>query len=45
MKQTKRVYDKRIRRVGNSYVITVPMEFINKFKLKIGDIVEVKFKK
>lgn len=40
-KKVKRVYDCRIRKVGNSYVITVPMELIEKYKLKVRDFVEV----
>ncbi|MEK6879553.1 MAG: AbrB/MazE/SpoVT family DNA-binding domain-containing protein [Nanoarchaeota archaeon] len=40
----KRVIDAMIRKVSNSYVITVPIETIKKFKLKQGDYIEVEFK-
>ena len=41
---TKRIIDAKLRRVANSFVITVPMNVVNRFKLKNGDFIEVAFK-
>jgi len=35
----KREFDAQIRKVGNSYVITVPAKIIKRFKLKEGKFV------
>ena len=35
----KRKFDVKLRKVGNSYVITVPAKIINRFKLKEGKFV------
>lgn len=32
----KRIFDAQIRKVGNSFVITVPSSIVKKFKLKQG---------
>jgi len=37
----KREFDAQIRKVGNSYVVTVPSITIKRFKLKEGQIVTV----
>lgn len=39
----KRKFDSRLRKVGNSYVITVPIETIERFNLELGDIIGVSF--
>ena len=41
----KRVYDAKIWKTGNSYVVTVPLSIIQKFKLKENDLVEITIKK
>jgi len=40
----KRTFDAMIRKVSNSYVVTIPMPFIKRFKLKEKDIIEVVLK-
>tara|TARA_B100001971_G_C17884409_1_gene379754 strand:- start:156 stop:293 length:138 start_codon:yes stop_codon:yes gene_type:complete len=30
----KRIFDSQLRKVGNSYVITIPITLVKKFKLK-----------
>jgi len=35
---------KKIRKVGNSFVITIPMDYINMHKLSQGDYLEMKIK-
>jgi antitoxin component of MazEF toxin-antitoxin module len=30
----KRKFDSKMRKVGNSYVVTIPKELINRFKIK-----------
>ncbi|NQV09312.1 hypothetical protein HQ529_05670 [Candidatus Woesearchaeota archaeon] len=37
----RRVFDARIRKVGNSYVVTMPSIIIRRFKLKQGDFLTV----
>ena len=39
----KRTFDARIRKVGNSFVITIPMDSIDRFELKEGDFVGITF--
>ena len=34
----KRTFDAKIRKVGNSFVITIPIETIERFKFKEGDV-------
>lgn len=40
---TKRIYDQKIRKVGNSHIITVPCNLIKKHKLRVGDFIKVVF--
>lgn len=40
----KRTIDAKVRKVANSYVVTIPMNIIKKFKIKEGDIIEVSLK-
>ena len=35
----KRTFDAKIRKVGNSYVVTIPIETVARFKLSEGDYV------
>jgi len=37
----KRKFDVRLRKVGNSYVVTVPKDTIDRFDLKEGDFIAV----
>jgi len=37
----KRKFDVKLRKVGNSYVVTVPREFVNRFELASGDFLAV----
>jgi putative addiction module antidote len=37
----KRIFDAKIRKVGNSYVITIPKDTIDRFEIKEGDFVGV----
>lgn len=37
----KREFDAQIRKVGNSYVVTVPSNIIKRFKLKQGKFVTI----
>ena len=41
----KRIYDAKIWKTGNSYVVTVPLSIIQKFKLKENDLVEITIQK
>jgi putative addiction module antidote len=38
-----RIFDAKLRKVGNSYVVTIPKDSIDRFKLKDGDYIEVSF--
>ena len=38
-----RKFDVRLRKVGNSYVITIPKDTIDRFKLKEGDYLTMNF--
>ncbi len=38
---TKRKFDVKLRKVGNSYVVTVPMDSIERFGLKEGDFLAI----
>ena len=40
----KRIIDAKIWKTGNSYVITVPINLVEKFKLKVGSFIEVSLK-
>ena len=37
----KRKFDVKLRKVGNSYVVTIPKDTIDRFELKEGDFVAV----
>jgi len=37
----KRKFDAKLRKVGNSYVITIPKDTIDRFNLKEGDFLAV----
>jgi len=37
----KRKFDAKLRKVGNSYVITVPKDTIDRFNLKEGDFLAI----
>lgn len=39
----KRKFDARIRKVGNSYVVTIPKDTIDRFNLEEGDYVAIDF--
>ena len=38
-----RIFDAKLRKVGNSYVVTIPKDSIDRFRLKDGDYIEVSF--
>jgi len=38
---SKRKFDVRLRKVGNSYVVTIPKDTIDRFELKEGDFVAI----
>lgn len=40
-KMPKRKFDAKLRKVGNSYVITIPKDTIDRFNLKEGDFLAV----
>lgn len=37
----KRIFDAKLWKTGNSYVVTVPLSVVKKFKLKENDLVEI----
>jgi putative addiction module antidote len=37
----KRKFDAKLRKVGNSYVITIPRDTIDRFELKEGDFLTI----
>jgi len=39
----KRKIDVKLRKVGNSYVVTVPKDTIDRFKLREGDYLAIDF--
>jgi len=39
----KRKFDVKLRKVGNSYVVTVPKDTIDRFNLKEGDYLAIDF--
>lgn len=43
IKMVKRKFDAKLRKVGNSYVVTIPMETIERFGLSEGDYLGVDF--
>lgn len=34
-----RTFDAKVRKVGNSYVVTIPIETVERFKLSEGDYI------
>ena len=38
---SKRKFDVKLRKVGNSYVVTIPMDTINRFDLEEGDYLAI----
>ena len=44
-KQIERTLDSKVWKCGNSFVITIPLSTVEKFKIKEGDILEVTIKK
>ena len=39
----KRKFDVKLRKVGNSFVVTIPKETIDRFKLEEGDYIAIDF--
>ena len=39
----KRKFDVKLRKVGNSYVVTVPIDTVNRFELEEGDFLALTF--
>ena len=39
----KRKFDVKLRKVGNSYVVTIPKETIDRFELEEGDFLAMNF--
>ena len=37
----KRKFDAKLRKVGNSYVITIPKDTIDRFELSVGDFLTI----
>ena len=37
----KRKFDAKLRKVGNSFVVTIPSDSVERFKLKEGDYIAV----
>ena len=40
---SKRKFDVKLRKVGNSYVVTIPKETVDRFELKEGDFLAINF--
>lgn len=40
---SKRKFDVKLRKVGNSYVVTIPKDTIDRFDLEEGDFIAVNF--
>ncbi len=38
---SKRKFDVKLRKVGNSYVVTIPMDTIERFSLNEGDLIAI----
>ena len=41
IKMPRRKFDVKLRKVGNSYVVTIPKDTIDRFELKEGDFVAI----
>ena len=39
----KRKFDVKLRKVGNSYVVTIPKDTVNRFRLEEGDYLAINF--
>ncbi|VVB78559.1 Antidote-toxin recognition MazE, bacterial antitoxin [uncultured archaeon] len=39
----KRKFDVKLRKVGNSYVVTIPKDTVDRFNLKEGDYLAINF--
>jgi len=39
----KRNFDAKLRKVGNSYVVTIPKDTIDRFKIEEGDYLAINF--
>jgi len=39
----KRKFDVKLRKVGNSYVVTIPKDTVDRFELKEGDFIALTF--
>jgi len=39
----KRKFDVKLRKVGNSYVVTIPKDTVDRFELKEGDYIAIDF--
>lgn len=37
----KRKFDVRLRKVGNSYIVTIPKDTVDRFELKEGDFLAI----
>jgi putative addiction module antidote len=40
---SKRKFDVKLRKVGNSYVVTIPKDTVNRFNLKEGNCLAIDF--
>ena len=40
---SKRKFDVKLRKVGNSFVVTIPKETVDRFKLEEGDYLAMNF--
>lgn len=38
---SKRKFDVKLRKVGNSYIVTIPMDTVERFDLKEGDFIAI----
>jgi len=41
IEDSKRKFDVKLRKVGNSYVVTIPKDTIDRFQLKEGDFLAI----
>ena len=39
----KRKFDVKLRKVGNSYVVTIPKDTVDRFEIKEGDYLPISF--
>ena len=45
LKRVKRIIDAKVWKTGNSYVVTLPLPLVERFKLQSGDLIEVEVRK